>query len=246
MLYKFLIILIFTLVSCQKVDLQTNKKFHQAVKLYDEENYQKASQIFREISLESPSSDAFFNLGNSYFRLDKRGHAMAAYLAASNLSPRDPDIIANMNYLKNNITDNLDVSSQSVFESIFFFWRSFITPLELAYVSAFLWALGFLFLTLYLWKKNFHQLLSLSFCLIFCSVFTFFASYTSQTYDKRWGAVTANISKIKSGPGEHNTLVFELHEGAPFLLEVEEGEWYKIQLSDGKKGWVEKSSVLVF
>ena len=50
MLHKFLIILIFTLVSCQKVDLQTNKKFHQAVKLYDEENYQKASQIFREIS----------------------------------------------------------------------------------------------------------------------------------------------------------------------------------------------------
>src|SRR5262249_10751676 len=61
---------------------------------------------------------------------------------------------------------------------------------------------------------------------------------------KPFGVVTA-AAKAYSGPAISNVLLFELHEGTEFHVDSrDESGWIRIELADGKKGWVEQKSVL--
>ena len=85
-----------------------------------------------------------------------------------------------------------------------------------------------------------------NFVLLVIPLFTFASFLTSLSINDRWGAVTEKTAKVYSGPNEKNTVLFEIHEGAPFILNLPSGGWYKIELSDGKKGWMSAVDVKVF
>ena len=53
------------------------------------------------------------------------------------------------------------------------------------------------------------------------------------------------VSSIKSSPGDAGKSIFVLHEGTKVRLLDELGTWRKIELSDGRQGWVETSALEV-
>ena len=53
------------------------------------------------------------------------------------------------------------------------------------------------------------------------------------------------VSSIKSSPGDAGKSIFVLHEGTKVRLLDELGTWRKIELSDGRQGWVESSALEV-
>jgi hypothetical protein len=59
-----------------------------------------AGQAFAQPSQPSYSADGFYNLGNSYARVDKPGLAVLSYERAALLAPDDPDINANLAYVR--------------------------------------------------------------------------------------------------------------------------------------------------
>jgi hypothetical protein len=62
-----------------------------------------------------------------------------------------------------------------------------------------------------------------------------------------WGAVAAPQVDVLASPTVRNAVViFQLHEGAPFAVINESGEWFKIQLSDGKTGWAQREHLAIF
>jgi orotate phosphoribosyltransferase len=66
-----------------------------------------------------------------------------------------------------------------------------------------------------------------------------------------WGAAFSGsgdaVTKVLAGPGDGNGVLFELHEGAPVLV-TDRGQsgYLKVQLSDGKSGWIAASQYKVF
>lgn len=214
---------------------------------YDQGDF-KSSVLTYEALLEKNlvSGEVLFNLGNSYFRMGEKGKAIAAYLAAKRYLPRDPDIKHNLKYVHSESKDKLTWEPKENIFSILTFWIHNVTSLEIKRVCLLLWCLALLFLILERFFKFLSPFKSLGTVLLLCSVVCFALFQTSVLSENRWGAVSDNLVKIRSGPGENNTVLFELNEGAPFMVRDDQKGWYRIELSDTKKGWIKKEKTAVF
>jgi tetratricopeptide (TPR) repeat protein len=224
--------------------LQT--QFDQALAQYDQGDYKSSTAAFESLILKRPGNGhLYYNLGNAYFRSNLRGKAMAAFLEARRLLPRDPDVKANIKFVSDGAADRLDTAlPRSILASIAF-WLDSATPRELAYICAWLFAAaGFFFLVQFLPKLQGATYLGLGFLGI-AAIFAFALS-VSVAQDQKWGAVASPVAKVTSGPGQGNAVVFELKEGAPFVAQKSENSWYQIELSDGKKGWLAASDAVVY
>ncbi len=57
------------------------------------------------------------------------------------------------------------------------------------------------------------------------------------------GVAMAEQIEIKSGQGDSNITLFQLHKGAIVRILGEENGWYKIQLTDKKTGWAPQKTI---
>ena len=65
---------------------------------YDEGNFAGAEQYYRTLKKASaPSSKLFYNIGNCLYQQGKYAQALASYESALRISPRDSDILENLN-----------------------------------------------------------------------------------------------------------------------------------------------------
>ncbi len=221
----------------------------EAVQAYDKGDFQKSVSLYEEMLQKGiHNGSIYYNLGNSYFRMGEKGKAISAYLAARRLLPRDPDVKANLKFAHDQMVDKLGLRSSSSIVRDFCFWVDHTTPREVLLFSSLLACLGLtiLFLSLVMFKFMYLRVWSLVLSFLACLGFFMFA--TSLYYEEVWGAVSVPISEVRSGPGTQNTVVFQLHEGAPVLVEAKEGGWYRISLSDSKIGWISSQdlSVILF
>jgi hypothetical protein len=64
---------------------------------------------------------------------------------------------------------------------------------------------------------------------------------------KPFGVAIAKETQVYSGVGKDNVVLFVLHEGVEFTVEDSyEENWIKIELVDGKKGWMAKADAAVW
>ncbi len=99
---KRLLIILFTLFSTLSIS-QEGALFDEAVLLMQKENFKKATQLFEEITKKEPHNlSAYFNLGLSYFELEKTGDAIWAFEKCLRMDPSNSDIenALNLCYLK--------------------------------------------------------------------------------------------------------------------------------------------------
>jgi len=57
------------------------------------------------------------------------------------------------------------------------------------------------------------------------------------------GVVVINMVSVKYAPDEKSSDAFILHEGADFRIEDKIDNWYKVRLTDGKIGWIERNAL---
>ena len=79
--------------------------FDQANKLYEEGKYRDAADAYGRITADGTLSPALlFNLGNAQFKSGRVGEAIVAYRQAERLAPRDPDLRANLQFARRQVT----------------------------------------------------------------------------------------------------------------------------------------------
>ena len=219
----------------------------EATRAYDQGDYKTSIKIYEQwISEGLINGHTLYNLGNAYYRSGEKGKAMAALLGARSLLPRDPDVKANLEYVHKDLSDKLDYNEESSITQILTFWVSGTTPMEILQVFTLLWGVGMLSLILCLVFKKLYVLRSFSYTSLALSLIFLLAFGVSVKTQAKWGAVQSRIASVRSGPSSSNILVFELHEGAPFMVKDIQNGWYKIQLSDHKSGWIAKTEALVY
>jgi SH3-like domain-containing protein len=103
-------------------------------------------------------------------------------------------------------------------------------------------AAAFLFMSQYLLKRLAFFMALIALLLSLASAFVAYSQYNYQR-ESNEGIVFSKNVYIKSSPDAQSTNLFMLHEGVKVDLVGAEGEWQKIQLADGKVGWMLKSGL---
>ena len=217
-----------------------------AAHAFDLGEYRESARLYEElVGAGIVNGHLYYNLGNSYFREGKVGQAVAALLASRTYLPRNPDVQANLKHVLSQASDKLEPSLPAGVVRNLTFWVGKATARELLGVaSGGIYLAGLFWVIFLLFQKNGFKLVS--FGLGTLSLLFFAAGVSVELQGERWGAVIVESAPVSSQPSANASAVFVLREGAPFVVSAESPGWYKIQVSDGKIGWIGADSVRAF
>tara|TARA_B000000475_G_scaffold218528_1_gene181240 strand:+ start:35 stop:583 length:549 start_codon:yes stop_codon:yes gene_type:complete len=170
------------------------------------------------------------------------GNAIWAYEKGHSISPRDQDILYNLNLVRSQVKDRI------VPPDNFFLFSLYKAALDKTTILDIIILGGFFFLTIsiiYLIKSYFfiNEKINtfFNYALTICLLFLVWMSF-----DKYWSISDINEAivispsiDVRSAPiSRGENVVFRIHEGTKVQITTTETGWYEILLLDGKKGWV--------
>ena len=241
---KLLFLLCIFSVTLFVAQTSNTNLFDKANLNYKEGNYQEAIKLYQEIEAKGAvSSTLFFNLANSYYKLNTVASTIYYYEKALILDPLNTDASNNLEFARRMTIDNIEELP-----------KTFLQRLEINYIQKFSYnqwakfAIGFsiLFAVLFLLfffentsnKKRVYFLTSvISF--VFLSITTTISyNQYNKAQNKKYGIIFAPKVVVKNAPTINSDEVFTLHEGTKITILDAVDNWKKIILADGKIGWI--------
>jgi hypothetical protein len=216
---------------------------HEAGRSYLAGEYLQARDHYQQLAkiVPSPSWQTHYNLGNTYFRLNDLGRAIFYFRQAYRLSPRNPNVIYNLKYSREQVGK---VDSGTQVSSLLLLPLSLRESLILSTLLTMLLVL-FVIILRYRqiewvrWGRNL-ALLMLLYPLTYGAKLYFFTPEI--------GVVTVKEASVYSGSGVDNVVLFKLDLGSEFELldggSTISDKWVLVQIGDGKRGWVHRQQVV--
>ncbi|RME48000.1 MAG: tetratricopeptide repeat protein, partial [Deltaproteobacteria bacterium] len=218
--------------------------FYEANKAYEAGDFEKAAEGYEKIIGQGyENGHVYFNLGNAYFRLGEIGRAIFAYRKAEAWIPRDADLRSNLKYAREMAKDELPPPERGRWLRRIFFWYDRSTTRELLYAAVLFNLLfwGLMIVRFFHRGEGLRWALGLSLAALLLVLLSLGARVIAGRSVE--GVVIAEVATVRSGNGPNYTPRFELHAGAEFVVEGVEGDWVRIRLSNGGRGWVPHSAV---
>ena len=191
------------------------------------------------------SFELYYNIGNTYFKLNNIPAAILYYEKARRLNPHDGDLLFNLELANSKIADKVEVLNQGQFlES--FLRQLAVDSWAILSVAFFFLFLITLFLFIYLRQATSKRLfMGMSAICLLLSFIMFFMAWQSrkELYDRNYGIVFDPSITVKSAPGDAGNKLFVIHEGLKVELLQRNGEYSKIKLPNGHIGWIPAESV---
>jgi tetratricopeptide (TPR) repeat protein len=226
-----------------RVPLSHGAGFEAANKLYEEWKFREAAEEYAGlIEAGQRSAAIYFNWGNALFKSGQLGRALAAYRQAERLSPRDPDVRANLQFTRN------QARGPTAPEAKWQRWLNQITINEwTAATSALLW-LVLIALSLGQWKPAWRRnlrgwLITLSLSLVVCVACLAMAWQLNRA--TRLAIVVVPEAEAKHGPLEESQAAFTAHDGSELLLLDEKDQWIQVSAGPRRVGWVKRDQVIL-
>lgn len=242
-MWKKIYLLLFIFSPALKANI-ADSLYINANECYQEGKYEEAQDIYLEIINKGLySSEVYYNLGNTYFRLNQAGKARLYYEKALILSPRDQAIQTNLALTIAQLQDKFETVPVFFLRKWIIALRKSLLPNTWSLLSLILFIVAFVFLVIFLfsktlfWKKfGFYT----GFSLFIISVITLIFAYFASKYFKDSGTaiLTQPSVIVRSAPRETGKELFVIHEGAKVWLQSTLGDWQEIKISDGRIGWL--------
>lgn len=216
---------------------------------YRSGNYQQAVELYQQEQKNGMSAEAYYNIGNAYFRMDQIPQAVLAYERASLLSPSNDDIQHNLNIARSKTVDKLPAESTIFFSQ---WWAAIVNMMSIdswalmalvSLIVALLLFLSYLFLTDEAVRRmSFYGSASLLLLFFCANVFAWQRKSSLQSHDR--GVVMTSAVTVKTAPETKASDSCVIHEGtAVRVTDKDMKGWYGIQLSDGREGWVQTNDI---
>ena len=241
---KKLIFLLIILIGGYGNAQTLDSLFVSANKLYQQESYFEALELYQEIEKQNMESEAlYFNMANIYYKTNQVAPAIYYYEKALQLDPNNKDVAFNLDFANRMILDNIEPLPKSLgqrFRDGIILKFTYATWAIIAVSLAFLFALLFL---LYHFsystsKKRFYFITSIM-SASFVAVSLFFAMKNHHYVSTTKSAIIFAIqTQVKSAPTKNSEVNFELHEGTKVQVLEDIDNWRKIKIADGKTGWM--------
>jgi tetratricopeptide (TPR) repeat protein len=216
-------------------------QFDAANKLYAEGKFADAADFYKKIlQTGATSRNLLFNYGNAEFKAGHLGHAIAAYRQAEQLSPRDADVRANLEFARSQVQGA--TSPASHWEN----WLGTLTVNEWTALAAFLFWLMFLMLaTMQIWpaSKTFLRGFTRVVAVVMILSGVCCGAAVSIHVLKKTAVMVAPNALARSGPFDDAQNVFTAHDGAEFTVLSRSGDWLQVSDGSGKIGWLEREQV---
>ncbi|MCL8008576.1 tetratricopeptide repeat protein [Gelidibacter japonicus] len=223
---------------------QNEQLFQQANDLYNKGDFEDAISKYESIIESGVHSAAlYFNLANAHYKLNHIAPSIYYYEKALKLSPNDKEIHNNIAFARNMTIDAIDKTPVFGFEKFAKKITNWLTFDTWAKLSILLMALFVVFYLIYYFnygstKKRVAFITAITFFILACcSVALAFNNYHSTKNDQP-AIVFAKESQVKSEPNLRSSESFKLHEGTKVQILDTVNHWKKIQIADGKTGWI--------
>ncbi|MDP1623743.1 MAG: tetratricopeptide repeat protein [Bacteroidales bacterium] len=216
---------------------------------YSAGSYTMAAEQYKKVvdaGYESP--ELFYNVGNTYFKMNDYASAILWYERARRLDPGNEDINFNLIVANTKISDKIEPLP------VVFYKRWFTGVVQIFSVD--IWAImgvcmfiaGLFSLLLYI-ASRVLLLRKIGFWLgnglFILTAFALIFAWNGYRYSKltNEAIVFAPTITVKSSPDDKSTDLFVLHEGAKVSLLDNISGWYEIRIANGSVGWLPETSL---
>ena len=217
--------------------------------LYQKGNYEGAVTAYENVLAgKKQSAELYFNLANSYYKLNKVAPAIYNYEKALLLNPNDPEIKNNLQFAHKMTIDEIKEMPKVGFAKMLRDFTGNFSYDDWAWITVsfailfLLFFMGYYFSQTTFLKRVFFIGM---FAIVFGIIVSMLAAVSEKNYDKneRPAIVFAEMASVKSEPKASGSDVFVLHEGTKVFVDEVLENWKKIQLPDGTEGWIESSAI---
>ncbi len=240
----------FVLVVLLQLSLESPQEaFARAEALYQEQRYEEAAEVYesmRALGIEDPT--LYYNLGNAYFKAGKIGLSVLSYERALVLAPSDDDARTNLLYANELVADAVDEAplplavrwAVDVYRSL--------QPNFLAGILSVAFVLGGMALTLVLYDAWPQWRSSAIVVLVLCATLALasggaLGSKANAAANRVDAIVLTENAYVRSGPGDANPRLAEIHEGLKVRVISEREGWFQVTLANGLTGWLRAAEI---
>jgi tetratricopeptide (TPR) repeat protein len=223
--------------------------FKKANELYRTKQYEQSILLYDSILKENKSTYlVYYNLGNSYFKLNQIAAAILNYERAKTLNPDDEDVNYNLKIAYSNTVDKIEPIPLLFYQR---WWQSFLNILSTGAWSilaiSLLWislasGIAYLLAKTVSFKRN--AFLATINLLVLAGICYYISMASHRLIYGNHGAIVMDPSAyVKSSPDDKSTNLFMLHEGTKVEITEEIEGWKKIKIANGNVGWVATDKV---
>lgn len=220
-----------------------HERFAAANAAYEAGDYTKAAALYQEIaSAGRAGGKLYYNLGNAQLRAGELGRAIASYRRGQDLSPRDPDLAANLAFARRATKDALPPPAPSEVVRILAPWHVRLSRRELASLALLsnllFWG------TLALARLRRSELLHWASLAALAALLATGGSFALRTLAPNATAVVLaqEVEARATDEGTASTR-FKLHAGSELEVIESRGGWMRVALPTGEQGWLEAGEV---
>jgi len=242
----FLLLCLFILLAAiANAAVPYNQVWTKANKFYEQKYYDSAAYYYETLAAAKPGNpELYYNLGNTYYRLNRVGLSILNYKRALRLSP-------DYAYAKDNLelaqsrTSNKAIQPKDIF--FISWWKNLTSP-----ALSKIWAIGALVFFLILlglffrnrWRKttSYTQqsiLYTCSVLFLFMLIAAFVSAQNKSSHDE--AVVLQSDAIFKSDLKITKSEI--LPEGTVVRCQETQGQWVSVHLADGREGWMRIESI---
>ena len=228
---------------------EATELFEQGNAAYSDGKYNDAIDLYQSVLDKNQTSvDLYYNLANAYYKSNTIGKSIYFYEKALQLDPDNTEVLNNLKFAQRATVDRVEtlpkrfttkIAEGSIFRYTFDTWAWLAVVCMIGFVILFILYYASGTTT----SKRIFFTTALTTLLISFIFLTFAFVKYNEVQNKRSGIVFSQEAAVNSEPNLRSNLAFELHEGTKVrILENTKG-WRKIQLADGKIGWIPKEDI---
>jgi len=240
-----IIISFFLLAICAHAQLaEQESMMERANQSYSSADYTSAvSQYESVLGSGYESSGLYFNLGNSYFKLNNIPAAILYYEKARKLDPTDEDIQFNLDLANSRIIDKMEPLPEFFLRTWWKSARDLFSSDQWAktglagFILALVSVMSFIiFRSVTLRKISFWAGIVF---LTLMSVSLIFSISGYREYSRQSSAIIFSPTvTVKSSPNDSSVDLFVIHEGTKVYITDHVEGWSEVRLANGNVGWV--------
>ncbi|SHI64544.1 TPR repeat-containing protein [Mesonia phycicola] len=243
------ILILFLALSVSILAQDNDSLFNQASQDYANGNYSDAINKYEQILANGEvSANLYYNLANAHYKLNHIAPSIYSYEKALLLEPNHQDAKNNLVFAQNmtlDAIDNLPKSSLSKIVNGIISKLSFNGWAWIAVVASFILVAFFLlyhFANRATKKRVFFSGFVVGLLVMISSVIFAYLQFDIQE-KKQFAIVFAEETDVLAEPNSSSSNAFTLHEGTKIKILDDFNGFAKIELTDGRQGWMKENDL---
>jgi len=232
------IILFLNIFLC--LNLQANDSlFTLASEDYANQDYSLAIDKYQSIlSSGTESSELYYNLGNSYYRLNEIHQAIYFYEKSLKINPNFTEAIENLKLCNLLLIDKIENMPEIFYKIYYENLKNFLSIKWWKITSLILvWTFLFIYLIKTILKRKLKLFQNIVLVLSFLC-FLIYQDISNDSLENKEAIIYSQVIDIMSAPSEKANKLFTLHLGTKVKINDQIENWVNISLDNGSKGWV--------